>query len=150
MTRTYPPLDVATLRNLRIVQRFLAEDPAFLTHEDSPYSSEIVQWFGRAVPEKPVMDVPEMGDLDTEMRGLFKQLKSLQNSVTSDTSQKEQIELIKAATALMGKIVDIQEKAAHIANVEEFRRTIMAILADVLSPEQRTQFMDRLTEHGNF
>ncbi len=151
MPRSYPPLDPPAFKNVRIVARLAAEDPNYFSDPACPYPIDVVEFF-RGIPgaRKANGTVPvELQSLDLEVEELLKQLKSLQQSFDSQTSQKEQLDYIKAATSLLGKLMELKEKAAHVSDVEEFKRTVLALLADVFTPEQRTTFMDRLGEHGN-
>lgn len=152
MPRTYPSLDIPALKTARIVARLAGEDQDYFDDPACPYPIDVIEFF-RGIPNARatrVKSVPvELQSLDVEVEELLKQLKSLQQSFDNQTSNKEHLEYIKAATSLLGKLTELKEKSAHISDVDEFKRTVLGILADVMTPEQRTAFMDRLSPNGN-
>lgn len=68
----------------------------------------------------------------------------------------EQIELAEPAekntffrlsVTLLDKIVSLKERSAKIDQVIEFQNTIIEIMENVLSTEERTQIIDRLRSY---
>jgi hypothetical protein len=49
----------------------------------------------------------------------------------------------------MTKLVDLMEKAANISQVNAFKQRTMRILSDVMTPDQRNDFLAQMkTEFG--
>lgn len=148
----YPPLDLATVRNLEIVKQLASEHASyFLT---SPYSGEVEEVVKRLLKMKEQVQVAEnhegeeeevTGDrwefLYRETQSLFKDLK---NAKVSSGETAEQMSYFRTATSLMEKMISLQERALGLKEISEFQKAVLDVMESVLEPSQRTEVMEKL------
>lgn len=154
MTREYPRLAPGIIDNLKIVQARMNKDPEFLTAPECPYEPLIVQWLrnnlGQKTPE--VVDVaaavqddwdeknPEAwSDTAQKSRELYRKLEELLDT-TTDTG--ETLNIIKAQTSQLERLVTIGDKALGHKKTAEFFQIMHTIMDDVLTPDQRTKIIE--------
>jgi hypothetical protein len=134
------PTDItySVLTSVTLVRRRLQENPNAFDDPECAYGPEIREWFakdsGAGGVQAIAAAIGEIQGLESEARELYGLLKG----------QKESIAYVKVGTQLLEKLIDCQERAAGIAEIEQFKRVVLEIMGDIMTPEQRTQFMDRL------
>lgn len=147
---TWFPEDInaGVLSSVTLLQRRLKENPALFDDPTCFYDDKVKDWFlktpATVAVEAIALAVCEVKDLETEARELYSQLKGLKPSGGFDADSKDGITYVKVAVQLLDKLLDCQERAAGIAEIERFKAIVMETMADLMTPEQRTQFMDRL------
>lgn len=156
----YPPCpnegDVTFL--LETVIRHLQEDDHYLDDIECPYGPELRMLLqsiapkvvdpndmvGRAeVLEDADPDEDRWAFLDREVQELYQSLKTQSNNLTNSTSA-EKMSYFRTATSLLEKLVSLQERTVGLKRIAEFHDTVMTIMDDVLTPDQRTTVMDKL------
>jgi len=141
-----PDINIGVLSSVTLMRKRLKENPKAFEDPDCKYSLEVREWFlkeiGASSVEAIALAVSEVQDLETEARDLFSMLKSMKP--VNNTDQKETIAYVKVGTQLLEKLLDCQERAAGIAEIEQFKRVVIETMDDLMPPEMRTQFMDRL------
>ena len=156
----YPPCpnegDVTFL--LETVVRHLQEDDQYLDDIECPYGPELrllLQSMAPKVidPDDMIGRASELEDanpdedrwvfLDREVQALYQSLKKQADNLTNSTSA-EKMSYFRTATSLLEKLVGLQERTVGLKRISEFHNTVMEIMEDVLSPDQRTRVMDQL------
>lgn len=152
----HPPLELATLRSLEIVRQLMIEHPAYFL--DSPYAGEterlIRGWFdAKAVKARHMEQLADAEEGDNpatleddkwlyiynETSALYRSLK-----VAKHGDEEDQMAYFRTATALLEKMISMQERALGLKQVSEFNATVMTIMESILSPTQRNEVMDQL------
>lgn len=136
----FPALNEPALWDIALVLRLVRENAHVL--DDAPYSVEIKSWFLRQLVVVP--GSAEIGDLETEARALFQQMKTLSGEIAASNDVKEKIAILKVGAQLLEKLLILQERAADVKAYAKFQRDVIDILQEILNPEQRTLVMDRL------
>lgn len=140
-----PQLPTGAAFALALILQRMEEDPEFL--DFAPYPDEdleVLQSFRPATEE--VEDVSGEGKwsrLERESNNLFKMLTDFSKTLNNKDSS-ETMAYFRTATSLMEKIISLQERTANLKQVSKFHDTVLLIMEDVMSPDQRTQVMDRL------
>lgn len=155
MTFYYPPLDETTIKNLEIVRQLVQAHPGYFL--EAPYSQAteglLTTWFLEqrralgSVSDLPDVPVPvdnrdpwEM--LYEESKALFLQLKTV--SARSEGDTNERMQYFRTATALLEKMVSLQERAHSLKEIGDFQRMVLSVMDSVLTPTQRTSVMEQL------
>lgn len=152
----YPRLsEPVTLDSLKLIRRHLQEDPDYLTHPECPYSAELAELLTEILSEsKNTLEVispepeanetePEDVDIETESRRLYHEMRGfLKNLDHSDVS--ERAAMFRTCTALMEKLITIQERAQGVNQYMGFKRLLFEALEEYLSPSERTELLERL------
>lgn len=166
-TPYYPPVDAATLRMLPVLMTQMANHGADAYLQSAPWPAEslgvlkeIARWKDIAdnvKAGKPVgveagdEDLEEMEnaigniDVERELATVYGKLKRFGQTLSSD-QVSEKVSFFRITTALLTKLVDQMEKASNINQYAAFRQSVMKILGDVMTPDQRNEFLKRLAE----
>jgi hypothetical protein len=143
MANFYPPLDLATLRNLEVVRALAKEQPKYF--EDSPYSPEIEQLI-RAVPAphgpSKQADTDDL-DLLAELTSTLKDLKDYKPSKEDST---QAMGYFRTKTSLIDKLMELMDRGKNQKSISEFYAAVLLILEEVCTPTQVAQFSDKLKE----
>ena len=159
----HPPLDPATIRMIPVLrQQASAAGGVSKYLEASPYHPDLFPILKTLLieggQEKPQEAIGELNDdeidamlgegVERELAALYAKLKLYGKTLTSEQGS-EQASYFRVATSLMTKLVDLMEKAANISQVNAFRQRTMRILSDVMTPDQRNEFLAQMkTEFG--
>lgn len=138
----FPTLNDGVFTAIRQIQRLVAADPNYFKADDCTYPPDFIKLFSpiAAVASVPLADI-ELGDFEVEAEELLKYVKGLKP--TGDVA-KDGIDYTRAMTSLLEKLLSIKERAAKLKDVAEFEAKVVEFLQDILTPEQRTLFMDRV------
>lgn len=152
----YPPLDNQLPFHLSILTSALLENPGALDHPSCPYSNEMKNALKTFMAIKAPKLEEKMASEEDELEGmdkwqmleheatiLFKELKSFGNTLTVDDTS-ERMAYFKTRTSLLEKITSIQERNFGLREMHEFRQSVLALIDDVLTPDQKTEFIQRL------
>jgi hypothetical protein len=142
--KDFPQLDHKAMWDIARVIRHLKEDPNFLNQ--SPYPMDVRDWLVRQAAGGETSDV-KLEDLETEAQTLFLQLKKLSKDVEAGTEVKDKLSYIKAATSLLDKLILLKERAADVKQQAKFQNTVLTLLEEICTPDQRTQVMERLKDY---
>lgn len=146
----YPEITEDQLWPFLIVKRQLQENPDLFDDPDCPYNEDIKGFFV-SIPRTGLadeIDDTSVGDLKAEAARLYRELKEFGKTLEAgDTSERNTY--FRLSVALLEKILELEERAAGLQNFKHFRDTILQIMEDILTPDQRTKVMDRLEESIN-
>lgn len=140
----FPRLNDEDVWRVAPVLRMLRENLALFDDADCPYSAEVKSWFLRQVTSPNEGEV-SIDDLDSEARVLFKQLKAL-HAELKEADLKDKLAYIKVGTALLEKLVVIEERATNAKAYAKFQNTVITVLEELCPPDVRTAVMDRLKD----
>lgn len=148
--RFYPPIDEDLVAQLKMVRKLVESDADYLTDPECPYSGDVkaflyaISGHSQVSAERDEAD----GDLLTEINKLRSELREFGNSLdSSDTTEKNTY--FRLSVALLEKLTTLQERAAGVKMVQQFTDTVLTIMEDELTPDQRTSIMKRLREITN-
>lgn len=162
---SYPTLDLDLLQKLLPLKEQVDTDPKFL--EDAPYAPDIKATLkalfetrvdtvvlrdgghkeagkrGRKRADGGISD-DQAEIIEVEAAALLKELKDLKPPAGSGFDHDTKIQIIKAKTALIEKVVNIQERAFNVRKVATFQKVVIDILADLMPQDQINEFQNRL------
>lgn len=166
----YPPLDEQTLQSLDVVKELIESHRTYFNHSIyTPTTNRLLnKWWGykepvvETVQEKrgpgrpkksdpyladssevtpPVeeLELPVFEGLREELVQAFRLLKSAR-----DLKHTDRVDYAKQSVALLEKIVKLDAAVKNVELVGQFQSTVLQILEEVCSQEQRAQFMAKL------
>jgi len=157
----YPPVDAATLRMLPVILKQLEIHGVDAYLQEAPWPAEalgvlkeITRWkevaenLKKGVEPEDIDDLEDLEaavDVERELATVYKKLRRFGNTLSSE-QVSEKVSFFRITTALLTKLVDQMEKASNINQYAAFRQAVMKILGDVMTPDQRNEFLTRLAE----
>jgi hypothetical protein len=130
----------------------MADDPDYLTAPECPYTGDLLlllsnfgQKEAKISGNSPILanSGGKWGNLEAEANDLYAQLKAFSAEIRQgDVS--ERMSYFRTATALLEKIVSINERAVGLKQINEFQEIILNVFDKHLPPEIRTTIMDQL------
>lgn len=158
---TYPALDPKLLMDLLPIREHLSIDPEFLDKPDCPYGADIRATLKTLFP--PLVEVKATASsgrkagkgkneiseeqaavIEAEATALLQELKDLKPPSGKGFDHDTKISIIKAKTALIEKVVTIQERFFNIRKVSTFMKTVINILDKMVDPDKRNDFLKEL------
>lgn len=141
--RYYPDIDE---ENLLLVRRLSAADPEYFTDTDCPYSKEVVSLFGGGAeegPTKPAVFALDLDNIDGELDRLYAELRTFGEGLgTADAAEKNTY--FRLSFGLLEKMTELKERAVGVRQMKEFTETVLRVMEDQLTPDQRTKIMHQL------
>lgn len=141
----FPRIDTDCVAPISLVLRKIEEDPTYLDDPECPYLDQMKDMLTgmRALrgetEEFDAMDV----DLEKEISTLYKELSDFGRGLTGDDNS-ERNTYFRLSVSLLEKLLVLQERAAGLNNFRQFVNGVMNIMEDQLSPDQRTNIVERL------
>jgi hypothetical protein len=151
----YPAIDPKALTPLRIIQAQLIIDPAYLDAPDCPYSPELCSFlriFGENRPETTEIrekstffgeNADKWAFLENAAAKLYEEIRGFGDLIGKE-DVAERMSWFRTTTALLEKVVLINERAVGLKRVHEFQQLVLDIFDSELPPDLRTRVMDRL------
>jgi hypothetical protein len=161
----YPPLELSAVQALGQLKELSDADPKWL--DNAPYDAEIKallqavftkqletvvlkdngakdnQTVGRKRKDGGMSDA-QAEVIEVEAGALLKELKDLKPPTGKGFDHDTKIQIIKAKTALIEKVVNIQERAFNVRKVANFQKIVIDILADLVDGDKISEFQTRL------
>lgn len=151
----YPNIRPETIMSLTAVVGMMEKEPGYLDSPECPYSDDIKNFFRKKIEyggsgKKEVPDIFKLEEGESDLDKLKEQIQAIINDLedfgrkldVSDSTDK--MGYFRTKTALIDKLVNMQERVYNIKEVQDFRNTILAFMSEVLTKDQVTQFMQRL------
>jgi hypothetical protein len=151
----YPSIRPETILSLNAVVLNLEKDPGYLDSPECHYSEDIKQFFRKKIEyggsgKKEVPDLFKLEEGETDLGKLEVQIRTIINDLedfgrkldVSDSGDK--MGYFRTKTALVDKLVSMQERVFNIKEVQDFRNIILGFMNEVLTKDQVTSFMQRL------
>lgn len=153
----YPEFTEHAEWTVNMIFKLALEDSTYLTDKECPYSDETKALILRAVkfkvdtgqppppqvPSRPVTEDLIDSSLDIDLYTVFEELKAYGKTIGS-SDQTERMAYFRTATSLLERLVGARERALGIKQVRDFQNSVLTIMEEVMSPDQRTSVMDRL------
>ena len=143
MSNFYPPLDLATLRNLEVVRALAKEQPGYF--EGPPYSPEIEQLV-RAIPAQQGASKQADSDALDLLAELTSTLKDLKDYKPSKEDSAQAMGYFRTKTSLIDKLMELMDRGKNQKSISEFYAAVLLILEEVCTPTQVASFSDKLKE----
>lgn len=156
--RYYPTIDEASLLPFKLVLQQMADFPDYLSAEDCPFSAEVRDFFtnfGEKSAENASgevktgaffgSDADKWASIEAETAKIYADLTKFGDRLR-DTSASERIQVFKTRTALLDKLVSINERAMGLRRLSEFQTAVLDVIERVLNPTQRNDVMRMLRE----
>lgn len=147
----YPDLDHETILPVKIAVENAKQDDSYL--EDAPWDEEITTFIRKLAGEAVEAHTDsallqnngseKWKTIEAEAASLYEDLREFGRELSTE-DHTEKMSFYRTSTQLLEKIVSINERAMGLRHVAEFQDEIMAIMEDILSPDQRTEVMSRL------
>lgn len=148
----YPNIRPETIMSLNAVVGMMEKEPGYLDSPECPYSDDIKKFFRQKIEYSGSgkREVPDLFGETDDLDAVAGQIKAIINDLEefgrkldiSDSTDK--MGYFRTKTALIEKLVNMQERVYNIKEVQEFRNTILAFMNEVLTKDQVTAFMQRL------
>ena len=147
MSRYYPPLNED---DIKLVKQLFDENNSFFDDPDCPYSDEVKSLF---TITDVMGDFDENFDLDLmnsdeyvmkEINSLYSHLQKYGQTMRESDTASEKNTYFKLSTTLLEKIISMKERVSNIKQVTEFTETVLQILEDEVSVDDRTRVIERL------
>lgn len=135
----YPDLN----EELDLAIQLMQQDAGWL--EDSPYSTGTRGVLASLIetPEEETEGGDKWERLEREARKLYRELNESKEKL-GDVDHSERMSYFRTATSLLDKLVGLQERAVGLKQISVFQQTVLDILEDVMTADQRTEVMNRL------
>lgn len=144
----YPNITDASLIPFRALEAMLKTYPDLFTRPECPYPPAIRAFLAKmlASGSPPVEQGPfQDDDLVTETSRLYREIQtSLQTMENVDA--KDRATIFKTSTDLLGKLVAMREKSMNMREMSRFQKTVIEVLESVLTPAQRSEFVEKLSD----
>lgn len=143
----YPTIDATTVKNLLVMRQLVEEHPAYFLESPYPTSVEsdinlLFKHTRKAIVAPSPPDAPEEIDVEAELRVLYTGLKNAKPNM----DDSDQMGYYRTSTALLEKLLGLQEKARNIKAMSDHHRTVLNFIEEVCSPTQVEEFLKRLKE----
>lgn len=154
----YPALDPVTIKNLNVLRQLAHEHPSYwLT---SPYPNDVEKLVKSWFDPKTLKDLVTQGKIadDREREShlspdedryeyLYQETKSLYTEMKNAKyagSNEDSMAYYKTAVTLQEKLIGLQERALGLKQVSDFYNTVMNIMENTLTENQRNDVMAQL------
>jgi len=141
-TPTYPPLDEGTLR---LIAMYMADDPDYLRNPACPYNRKTIEMF---VPPISTDTDDNVNDIDRQkkiLKKLRQQLDEQSDKFDSGELQSSEVNaFFRQRLSVEREIIELEKQIHHIDNVDAFYATVLTIMEDVLTTDQRDEVMNKL------
>lgn len=147
MGRFYPELDEAPLK---VIKQLFDEDKTFFDGADCPYSSDVKAMFKLSDVERDFDQGIDMNLMDNEdqimkeINALYNHLQEFGKAMRDSDTASEKNTYFKLSTTLLEKLISMKERVTNISKVNQFTETVLQILEEEISVDDRTKVIDRL------
>jgi hypothetical protein len=145
----FPPIRATDLVPFRLIADQLRDDPAYLDRKDCPYSPDVRDFLRNLAPLGAVKAAASifLGEGTDKHEVIEAQIDAIYSELQNLTTQDpgERIQISKAKAALLEKLLTMSERTLGVKNISQFKKAVLKAV-DVLSPADRTSFIDALAE----
>jgi hypothetical protein len=146
----FPNITPSSEKAIIELTKFLNGRVDNLDHPSCKYSPALkraIRALARLEEAPPVLQTEDVGDIDIalESRALYNSLKTTLKTVDK-METNEKVQIFRTATALMEKLLSLQEKAVALEQFTQFKDIVMNTLDRFLSPVQISEFIAELEE----
>lgn len=143
----YPRIDVDELEILLLKIR--EEGARYLMDEECPYPARLVDLLLEYRGTGGEVEDEDEGDLDLvkENQRILRELKD-QKDTLKDDDHSEAMAYYRTSTAVLEKLVSMQERANNVRQIGKFYGIVMETMEEFLDAAQITELRERLKEFG--
>ncbi len=153
----YPDISLQVLRQLELMRRLHLDHPDYFLDSACPYSEEVERhfrsWFDKPLGTTETETAPRyeaLKDEDDRWEALYREVvdlyTGLKNAKPSAGDSTESMAYFRTATGLLDKLVSHQERCLGIKQLHEFHQTVLQVMENVMTPDQRNTVMAQLKE----
>lgn len=149
MSKYYPPISE---KDIRLIQKLYEGDPSYFEAEECPYSPEVKDLFKGEVQSKyfddtnPVKPIASDDEIAQEINDVYAKLKEYWEEVKSSDKSADKNTFFRVSTSLLDKLVELRERMSKIKKVNAFITEVLAIMDEILLPDQRNEVTERLAK----
>lgn len=148
----YPAIDDPLLTPFRALQAQLEQFPDLLTRAECPYTPEIREFLAAlfaAEVKSPLddLDLEDLDNLEGQITDLYKRINRFSAGI--EKNDKDALTFFRASAGLLEKMVSMRQAVFSAKNHSEFQTRIMDVMDNVLTAEQRSEFVEKLGKFAN-
>lgn len=168
MHTAFPTLRLGVLQSLRDLKQAYASDDKLFEHNDCPYDFETVSVLKEILDVSVRVEVVEklvhaevsrdarggltdddIGIVEDELRLCLDELRNInkEREGVSRMDDETLLKIIKAKATLVEQIVKLRERVMNVRRQSAFEATIISLLEDLVSEDDRTEFLRRLAPY---
>lgn len=169
----YPTLRLGVLQGIAALKASVDADPGVLRRPECPYDNDtidLLEKLFKPVEVERIVEVevtkPQRGkvgrprknaggevtdddaaELEEEAKACLTELRAMGRTMEGEMKSldtKTKLDIIRAKTTLMEKLVSIRERFSSVREVAGFQQTVISILDDLIPEERRDEFLKRL------
>lgn len=153
----FPHISLEFINNLSMVQTQMSQKPAYLDDPTCQYPEQTKAFlrvmFGAAHQNQDQMDAQIdafFGDkqmyqrIISDSKRAYMNLASQMTQLETNKKIDDTIAFTKAITQLQERLLTIQEKAEGLKQIHEFKNMVFEIIANELTPDQRTGIITKM------
>jgi hypothetical protein len=147
----YPPIEAKNLSPFRSIRALLDKDPAYLDNPACPYDQEtkgFLKLMLGAPGGAPAVALETAEDLEKQLNEIYSGLVQFGNQ-QGLKDQSDRIAWAKAVTGILDKVITLKERTINMKNYSDFQKRVLTVLDGLLTPAQRTDFVDQLGKYIN-
>jgi hypothetical protein len=160
----YPHIDELVGWALQTVLTLASEDSQYLRDPQCPYDEKTKRVINDALsfrqgwqvmkdqegekkqetpPSTPISEDEIDSTLAEDLYTVFTELKNYGKTI-AQSDQTERMAYFRTATSLLERLVNARERALGVKQIKDFQDTVLTIMEDTLTTDQRTEVMERL------
>ena len=143
----YPALNEPALR--QVIQLYETH-PDYFDSPDCPYGQFIKDFFkanSAASDFDSHSDVAVKFDekgLQNEIEALYADLKKYGRDAQTSDNAADKNTFFRLSVGLLEKIIEVKKNLHYIQSINQFIEEVLSSMQEILNPDQRNEFMDRI------
>ncbi len=164
---SYPTIRLGALKPLITLKYAFGEDEKILEQSRCPYPPEVTdllkQLFEKVVVEKIIektvavkgkrgptgnkgLSADDQAEVEKELKETLAELRAMgEGEKDLDTATK--LAILKTKTSLIEQIIKGRERVMNLKRQAEFEGVVIALLDDLIAPDDRENFLERLSPY---
>jgi len=165
----FPDITDTKILPFKLISGILLDDPNALDRADCPYSSNVKVFLKSLFVKRDEQKASEMNptnlselaletiegegyeeleNIDLKLKTLIATLDKVQKNLKiSETN--EQIQVAKAQAQLLDRLLAMRERVLNMKNMAFYTETVLELIEEHLSPDQRTSIINRLKDFNS-
>lgn len=146
----FPPFSETEQSRIGLLLKMLSKNPTLLSQLPDTYADvfkrNLSDSLGLAARSTLVETQGEDGepvDILLQIEAMITQINNIQLE-SAKLDPAERVSMMKNQMALFEKWVSVKEKALNLKEMSEFQQVVISFIDEVLTPSQRTDFINRL------
>lgn len=146
MEKPYYP--VLNEKNIPLIQSLYESNEDYFKNPECPYTESTINLFTGKVFDIATTTVKQMDDSETieQINMVYQQLMAYGVEAQRSDNATDKNMYFRVATTLLEKLVSIKEKMSNLKHINAFIGSVLQIMDEVLTADQRGRVMERLKE----